>query len=123
MAEASKKYLHAFIAGPTEQLDHLASDLVRIGREAPAGPPWDSIFRRVHSVKGSAATIGLTAIVEISHAAETLIGKLKAHNAKPERIHVDLLLQATDALVQEVQHASGSERAEGAGQSHLELAG
>ena len=99
MGEASHKYLHAFIAEATEQLEQLASDLVRIEQEAPGGPLWDSIFRRVHSVKGSAATIGLSAIVEISHAAETLIGKLKAHNARPERIHVDLLLQATDALV------------------------
>jgi len=123
MAEASHKYLHAFIAEATEQLEQLASDLVRIEQEAPGGPLWDSIFRRVHSVKGSASTIGLTAIVEISHAAETLIGKLKAHNAKPERIHVDLLLQATDALVQEVQHASGSERAPGSGDTHRELTG
>ena len=108
MAEAPHKYLHAFIAEATEQLEQLASELVRIEQEAPGGALWDSIFRRVHSVKGSAATIGLSAIVDIAHAAETLIGKLKARNAKPERTHVDLLLQATDGLVQEVQHASGT---------------
>src|SRR5205823_5987851 len=79
-----------------------------LGQESPGGALWDSIFRRVHSVKGSAATIGLSAIVDIAHAAETLIGKLKARNAKPERSHVDLLLQATDGLVQEVQHTSGT---------------
>src|SRR5919199_3782503 len=108
MAEAPHKYLHAFIAEATEQLEQLASELVRIEQEAPGGALWDSIFRRVHSVKGSAATIGLSAIVDIAHAAETLIGKLKARNARPERNHVDLLLQATDGLVQEVQHASGT---------------
>ncbi|TMA20179.1 MAG: chemotaxis protein CheA [Deltaproteobacteria bacterium] len=108
MAETPHKYLHAFIAEATEQLEQLASELVRIEQEAPGGALWDSIFRRVHSVKGSAATIGLSAIVDIAHAAETLIGKLKARNAKPERTHVDLLLQATDGLVQEVQHASGT---------------
>jgi len=108
MAETPHKYLHAFIAEATEQLEQLASELVRIEQESPGGALWDSIFRRVHSVKGSAATIGLSAIVDIAHAAETLIGKLKARNAKPERSHVDLLLQATDGLVQEVQHASGT---------------
>ena len=111
MAHAPHKYLHAFVAEATEQLEQLASELVRIEQEVPGGALWDSIFRRVHSVKGSAATIGLSGIVAIAHAAETLIGKLKAQQARPERTHVDLLLQATDELVQEVQHASGTAQA------------
>src|SRR4051794_29838160 len=123
MAESPYKYLPIFIAEASEQLELLTSELVRIEQEAPGGPLWDSIFRRVHSVKGSAATIGLTAIVEISHAAETLIGKLKAHQAKPERTHVDLLLQATDALVQHIKDASGTEHAAPAADAHGALAG
>src|SRR5882724_7164531 len=110
MAEAPHKYLHSFIAEAMEHLEQLASELVRIEHEPPGGPLWDSIFRRVHSVKGSAATIGLPTIVEIAHVAETLIGKLKAQHRRPERMQVDLLLQATDALVQEVRRASGAER-------------
>ena len=112
MAEASHKYLHAFIAEAMEHLEQLASELVRIEHEPPGGPLWDSIFRRVHSVKGSAATIGLPTIVEIAHVAETLIGKLKAQHRRPERMQVDLLLQATDALVHQVRRASGAERAQ-----------
>ncbi|HTO98692.1 MAG TPA: chemotaxis protein CheA [Myxococcales bacterium] len=123
MAEGTHKYLHAFIAEATEQLEQLASELVRIEQEPAGGQLWDSIFRRVHSVKGSAATIGLSAIVDISHAAETLIGKLKANRAKPQRTQVDLLLQATDALVQQVQHASGTGPAPAAGDGHASLAG
>jgi two-component system, chemotaxis family, sensor kinase CheA len=111
MAEASHKYLHAFIAEAMEHLEQLASELVRIEHEPPGGPLWDSIFRHVHSVKGSAATIGLPAIVEIAHVAETLIGKLKAQHRRPERMQVDLLLQATDALVHQVRRASGAEKA------------
>jgi two-component system chemotaxis sensor kinase CheA len=111
MAEAPHKYLPTFIAEAMEHLEQLASELVRIEHEPPGGPLWDSIFRRVHSVKGSAATIGLPAIVEIAHVAETLIGKLKAQHRRPERMQVDLLLQATDALVHQVRRASGAERA------------
>src|SRR3954469_24983464 len=106
MSESPHKYLPVFIAEASEQLELLTSELVRIEQEPPAGPLWDSIFRRVHSVKGSAATLGLAAVVEIAHSAETLIGKLKAQNHKPERGQVDLLLQATDALISEIQRAS-----------------
>src|SRR5258705_764157 len=111
MAEAPHKYLHAFIAEAMEHLEQLASELVRIEHEAPGSLLWDSIFRRVHSVKGSAATIGLPTIVEIAHVAETLIGKLKAQHRRPARMQVDLLLQATDALGHQVMRASGAERA------------
>src|SRR3977135_1078829 len=110
MAEAPHKYLQAFIAEASGPLEAPPPELVRIEHEPPGGPVWDSIFRRVHSVKGSAATIGLPTIVEIAHVAETLIGKLKAQHRRPERMQVDLLLQATDALVHQVRRASGAER-------------
>ena len=110
MAETPHKYLQAFITEATEQLEQLASELVRIEQEPPGGPLWDSIFRRVHSVKGSGATVGLVSLVDVAHAAETLIGKLKAQQKRPERAHVDLLLQATDALAQQVRRASGTVR-------------
>ena len=102
---APHKYLPVFIAEAGEHLEQLASELVRIEQEPPGGPLWDSIFRRVHSVKGSAATIGLTEIVDIAHAAEALIGQLKGTKARPERKSVDLLLEATDALVKHVRLA------------------
>ena len=106
MATAAHKYLPLFIAESRESLALLASELVRIEKEPPGGPLWDSIFRRVHSVKGSAATIGLPEIVDIAHEAEALIGKLKAQKQKPERREIDLLLESTDALGKLVQRAA-----------------
>ncbi len=98
MATAAHKYLPLFIAESREHLALLATELVRIEHEPPGGPLWDSIFRRVHSIKGSAATIGLPEIVDIAHEAEALIGKLKAQKARPERREIDLLLESSDAL-------------------------
>src|SRR5207245_845582 len=63
---------------------------------------WDAIFRRMHSVKGSAATLGFTRIVDIAHAAENLIARLKGKEGKIERAEVDLLFAATDTLVKEI---------------------
>src|SRR5712691_10916182 len=113
MAEGSQKYLPLFLAESREALEQLNGELVRLEQEPPGGL-WDAIFRRVHSIKGSAATIGLNGIVEIAHAAETLIGRLKAQNQKPERAQINLLLEARDALSREVQRAS-----EGQGENSL----
>jgi two-component system, chemotaxis family, sensor kinase CheA len=60
----------------------------------------------VHSVKGSAATLGFSAIVDVAHQAETLIGRLKAQPDRPTREQVDLLFEATDALVEQVRRVT-----------------
>jgi two-component system chemotaxis sensor kinase CheA len=106
VADAPHKYLPLFITEAQEHVEALARELVRLEQEPPGGPLWDSIFRRLHSVKGSAATVGLAAIVELAHHAETLIGKLKTAGSSPGRVQIDLLLQTADALAHEVQHAS-----------------
>lgn len=102
MPAASHKYLTLFVAEAAEHLAALQSELVRLEQEPPAAPLWDSIFRRMHSVKGSAGTLGFTRIVDIAHAAENLIARLKAKKDKIERAEVDLLFAATDALVKEI---------------------
>jgi two-component system chemotaxis sensor kinase CheA len=120
VAEAPHKYLPLFITEAKEHLELLARELVGLEQEPPGGPLWDSIFRRLHSVKGSAATLGLAAIVDIAHAAETLIGKLRTAGSSPGRAQIDLLLQTTDALAHEVQHASDElKRAEQQGSAAL----
>ena len=123
MAEAPHKYLPLFIAEAGEQLEQLESELVRLEQEPPGGALWDAIFRRVHSVKGSAATVGLSAIVDVAHAAENLIGKLKISGSMPGRAQIDLLLQAASAMRAEVQRTAAElerqKREEQAGSSLL----
>jgi two-component system chemotaxis sensor kinase CheA len=105
VAEPPHKYLALFISEAGEHLEQLAAELVRLEQEPPGGPLWDSIFRRVHSLKGGAATLGLAELVEVAHIAESLIGRLKGQNAKPERRNIDLLLEATDAIGRQVKRA------------------
>ena len=102
-----RKYLALFVGEARDQLARLASELVAL--EAPTGGPaslWDSIFRRVHSIKGSAATLELQGLVAVSHAAEELIGRLKAAGGTPSRARIDLLLEASDALHRLVEDAA-----------------
>jgi len=119
MANAVHKYLPIFIAEAGEHLEALAAEPVKLEQEPAGGPLWDAIFRRLHSVKGSAATLQLAGIVDIAHAAETLIGRLKAAGARPERAQIDLLLQARDALSAEVGRAAAELKREAKGGSTL----
>ncbi|MBS2025148.1 MAG: chemotaxis protein CheA [Deltaproteobacteria bacterium] len=102
-----RKYLALFVGEAKEQLELLQGELVRLesAKEAAAVDLWASVFRRVHSVKGSAATLGLTDIVDVSHAAEALIGRLTSGKTLPQRTHVDALLEASDTLTRLVREA------------------
>ncbi|TMA19456.1 MAG: chemotaxis protein CheA [Deltaproteobacteria bacterium] len=98
MAEGPHKFLPLFITEAGEQLQQLGAELVKLEQEPAGGPVWDAVFRRLHSLKGGAATVGIKPIVEIAHEAEALVSRLKASGARPERAQIDLLLQASDAL-------------------------
>ncbi len=56
------------------------------------------LFRAIHTVKGSAAQVGLPRIALVAHRAEDLIGRLRDGELKPSAGIVDLCLEAVDAL-------------------------
>ncbi|MCA1826755.1 MAG: chemotaxis protein CheW [Myxococcales bacterium] len=123
MADGPHKFLPLFITEAGETLQQLGAELVKLEQEPEGVPVWDAIFRRLHSLKGSAATVGLKSIVEIAHEAEALVGRLKASGARPERTQIDLLLQASDVLTAQVaqvaEDLAKANRAEQTGNSAL----
>lgn len=112
MPEGPHRYLRIFLAEASEQLEGLARDLVRAEQQGPGVSCWDTMFRRIHGIKGGAAQAGLTAMVDVAHAAETLIAKLKGTGQRPDRAQIDLLLRARDALMAEVEKASAEKPAQ-----------
>jgi chemotaxis protein histidine kinase CheA len=55
-------------------------------------------FRDAHTIKGTARLIGLTGMVELAHAAEDLLGALRAGRLRMRPQHIELLLRCGDAL-------------------------
>jgi len=56
------------------------------------------LLRAMHTVKGSAAQVGLRRISHVAHRAEDLIGKLRDGNLRPSAEIVDISLEAVDIL-------------------------
>src|SRR5688572_22612042 len=57
----------------------------------------DIIFRRVHTVKGSAATFGLTGVSQVAHAFENLLASIREGSVEVDSDVLDLSEAATDA--------------------------
>ena len=58
-----------------------------------------ALFRAIHSLKGISASLGLTGMETVAHAAEDLLDMFRNGEARPNDAARDLLLQAADALV------------------------
>src|SRR5262249_6525574 len=56
------------------------------------------LWRAMHTVKGSAAQVGLRRISHVAHRAEDLIGKLRDGDLRPSAEIVDISLEAVDVL-------------------------
>src|SRR5438552_2664899 len=58
----------------------------------------NKLFRAIHTVKGSAAQVGLKRLGAIAHRVEDLIGRLRDGEIEPSPVVVDLCLESVDVL-------------------------
>jgi two-component system chemotaxis sensor kinase CheA len=66
----------------------------------------DRIFRRIHRIKGSAATLGLEGLSEIAHEFESLLGAVRAGRIVADNDVLDTCENATIALFESLHLAS-----------------
>jgi len=69
--------LRDFLTETAESLDRVDSQLVRLEQKPDNGQVPGSIFRLVHTIKGTCGFLGLPRLEALTHAAETLIGKFR----------------------------------------------
>ena len=56
------------------------------------------LFRAMHTIKGSAAQVGLQRISRVAHRAEDLVGRVRDGELKPTHAIVDLCFESVDAI-------------------------
>ncbi|TAK91766.1 MAG: chemotaxis protein CheA [Burkholderiaceae bacterium] len=62
----------------------------------------NAIFRAAHSIKGSSATFGMQEIADLTHEAENLLDKVRNRELEMTVAMVDTLLEAGDAIRQQL---------------------
>jgi chemosensory pili system protein ChpA (sensor histidine kinase/response regulator) len=65
---------------------------------APSPEEINRLFRALHTIKGSAAQVGLHRISTIAHHAEDLVGRLRDGELRPSAQIVDICLESVDTL-------------------------
>lgn len=88
-----------------ELLDALQSNLDLLSNGAGDGETLHAIFRSVHSVKGGAGAFGFSSVVTFAHVFESLLDALRDQKIPATPEVVQLLLRASDLLVDIVNAA------------------
>ena len=90
--------LGLFIEEAEEQLQKLDDGILHLEKNPDDAETLNEVFRAAHTLKGSAGTMGLTEIAELTHAAESLLDSLRNGAVAPTREIIDLLLETVDAV-------------------------
>ena len=95
--EIPPEILEFFVPEAEEHLQMVQDCL--LGIETSSDPETiHRLFRSMHTIKGSAAQVGLQRISRVAHSAEDLIGRVRDGEVKPTQQVIDLCLESVDVI-------------------------
>src|SRR5688572_4356513 len=87
-----------FFAESLEGLDSVEQELLRLEQHGHSKETLDAIFRVVHSLKGSAGSLGFGVIAELAHEMESVLDRLRQGLAEATPECTNVLLRGVDCL-------------------------
>lgn len=93
-----------FIEETTESLAALDNELLRLESNPDDAELVGSIFRLVHTVKGTCGFLGLPRLESVAHAGENVLGKVRDKALKATPDVVSIILEALDCIKGLIEH-------------------
>ncbi len=107
--------LQDFLTESGELIDQLDTDLVRLetaDSSEEAQELCNGCFRALHTIKGAASFLGLTAVTTFAHAAEDTLNRLRKGEVDVTEQVMDALLQSADVVKGMIEQLSAGEEAQ-----------
>lgn len=92
------QFFQVFFDETEELLAEMEKLLLAVDVAAPDIEDLNAIFRAAHSIKGGAATFGLTDLTDVTHVLENLLDRIRKGEMALTSEHVDAFLVAKDIL-------------------------
>src|SRR5580692_1393811 len=93
-----------FVAESYESLDRMAMDLVALEQHPTSLETLSSIFRAMHTVKGTCGFLGFSKLEAIAHAGEDLLSLIRDGVLEMTPDVVTALLDTSDAMREVLAH-------------------
>jgi two-component system chemotaxis sensor kinase CheA len=105
-----EKLIQEFVVEAKEHTDRIELGLLAMEKGQYDGNLVNAIFRSAHNIKGTAGFFGFHKIVELSHAMENVLGKIRNKDVTFSLHIVDVLLAANDELGKLLDNITASEK-------------
>ncbi|MFO1019557.1 MAG: chemotaxis protein CheW [Planctomycetales bacterium] len=90
--------LQEFLAESWENLARLDTEIVSLERQPNDHGLLASIFRTIHTIKGTCGFIGLTGLGSVAHAAENVLGQMRDGKLAVTPTAISLVLRGVDQI-------------------------
>jgi two-component system, chemotaxis family, sensor kinase CheA len=87
-----------FLQESTENLDRLDQEFVHLESDPSNSELLGSIFRTIHTIKGSCGFLGFTKLEKLTHASESLLSQMRAGELVLNSEIADHLLEMVDTV-------------------------
>lgn len=99
-----------FLIESRENLDRLDQELVRLESDPASKELLSSIFRTIHTIKGSCGFLGFTHLEKVAHVGENLLSKLRDGALRLNAEITSGMLAMADAVRHMLEEIHASER-------------
>ena len=96
--DESQELINEFLVESNENLAQLDQDFVELEKHPQDRNLLSSVFRTIHTIKGTCGFLGYTKLETITHRAENLLSKLREGERDLDHSMTTLLLEAVDAV-------------------------
>lgn len=91
-------YVDVFIEEARENLQTINSTLLAMEEGGFDEELMNNAFRALHTIKGTAAVVGVEPIAEVTHVLEDLADQLRNHHCAPDKEIMDILFKGADTI-------------------------
>ncbi|MCL2454855.1 MAG: chemotaxis protein CheA [Micrococcales bacterium] len=96
--DENQEIVREFLVESYENLDQLDRDLIALESEPGSRALLSSIFRTVHTIKGTSGFLGMTRLERVTHVGESLLVELRDGQRSMDQPTTDVLLSLTDTV-------------------------
>ncbi len=102
--DEQESILREFLVECAEGIERLDQEFVALEKDPTNGALLASIFRTIHTIKGTCGFLGLPKLENVAHGAENILVRMRDKKIVVTPEGIDLLLEAVDAIKQILAH-------------------
>ncbi|MEC4678276.1 MAG: chemotaxis protein CheA [Nitrospirota bacterium] len=110
MEEEEESILDEFLVECSEGLEQLDQQFVALEQDPTDEPLLGSIFRAVHTIKGTCGFLGLPKLENVAHGTENILSAMRDHDMDVSSDGITVLLEAVDVIKEILEHIESERR-------------